>query len=179
MYIWLSQGSEGVPEQDNEIACQVIWFEDSSHMWTGVWANKPGVCQDSLFLKLLNSPHLSLQDMLDKVSCIEQEVGNPWECPGYWELLRHSSRSSWVFLSCSELSKRTAQLPGRQHGNLSPSRLAEAAVAECNSKCPSKDMQGVGICILARAFSSTLTLAKVHSLFKTRFSYLQSIENSA
>jgi len=31
MCIWLSQGSEGVPEQDNEIACQVIWFENSSH----------------------------------------------------------------------------------------------------------------------------------------------------
>lgn len=81
MYIWLSQGSEGVPEQDNEIACQVIWFENSSHLWTGVWANKPRVCQDSWFFKLPYTVHLSLQDMLDKVFCTEQEVGDAEEGP--------------------------------------------------------------------------------------------------
>lgn len=67
MDIWLSQGSEGVPEQDNEIACQVIWFENSSHLLTGVWSNKPRVCQDSLFFKLLYPLHLFLQNMLDSV----------------------------------------------------------------------------------------------------------------
>lgn len=67
MSIWLSQGFEGVPEQDNKIACQVIWFEDSSHLWTGVWANKPGVFQDLLFLKL-SSPHLFLWDLLNNVA---------------------------------------------------------------------------------------------------------------
>lgn len=64
MSIWLSQGFEGVPEQDNKIACQVLWSEDSRHLWTGVWANKPGVFQDLLFLKL-SSPHLSLWDLLN------------------------------------------------------------------------------------------------------------------
>lgn len=75
MYIWLSRCSEGVPEKDNEIACQVIWFENSSHLWTGVWANKPRVCQDSFFA-LLHSLHLSLQDVSEKVPSTEREVGN-------------------------------------------------------------------------------------------------------
>lgn len=77
MSIWLSQGFEGVPEQDNKIACQVIWFENSSHLWTGVWANKPGVFQGLLFLKL-SSPHLSPWDLLNKVApCGARGEGPP------------------------------------------------------------------------------------------------------
>lgn len=93
MSIWLSQGFEGVPEQDNEIACQVIWFENSSHLWTGVWANKPGVCQDLLFLKLC-SLCLSLWDMLNKEPRVEQEVKDPRQDPGWGALLRRKSRLS-------------------------------------------------------------------------------------
>lgn len=161
MYIWLSEGAEGVPEQDNEIACQVIWFENSSHLWTGVWANKPRVCQDSLFFKLLYTVRLSLQDMSKCPAQSKRWVGDTELVPDDREWLRPSSRLSWMFVSCWELSQRNAQVLGRQCDDPSTSRLTQVALAELNSKCPFRGARSVGLWILALVNNSICIFAKL------------------
>lgn len=144
MYIWLSRCSEGVPEKDNEIACQVIWFENSNHLWTGVWANKPRVCQDSFF-KLFYSLYLSLQDVSKKVSSREREVGNCERAQvtdSGWD-----PTLSWVkHVCCSELSWRNVQ---RQPSDLNTSRTAEKLLLQnLIANVPPK-VCSVGLWILA------------------------------
>lgn len=171
--MWLSHGSESAPEQDNEIACQVIWFENSSHLWTGVWANKPRVCQDSFFFKLLCSLHLPLQDMSDNVSSTEQKMEGA-QVPGSGF---SPTPDSPTFLRCSELSQRKAQSLRRSRATSVPPRrwrccrwIGQHVFLQ---RCAGQTF-GSWLCM-----RSTLTLAMIHNLSETQFSYLRSIDNSA
>lgn len=130
--MWLSHGSESVPEQDNEIACQVIWFENSSHLWTGVWANnKSRVCQDSFFFKLLCSLHLPLQDMSDNVSSTEQKMAGAQVTGSGFS----PSPESQTFLRCSEREKHSCS----GEAGWPQCLLADgAAVAESTARVPPK-----------------------------------------
>lgn len=133
--MWLSHGPESVPEQDNEIACQVIWFENSSHLWTGVWANKPRVCQDSFFFKLLCSLHLPQPDMSDSVFSTEQKTERaqvPAVASAPLQILKH--------FSVAQNSEKSTVAQKKQD-ILSASPLMGAAVAESYSTCSSKGVQ--------------------------------------